>query len=425
MAEYWDRAVYIFEHGRLYENSFRTPGYPVALALSFHLGSGPSLYAARMLNVFSGVAMALLTYWLTRRTASPRSSLVAALAVALYPSFLMHTAVVATEAFFMPPLLATLIAATYPGRLAAAATGVFIGLTISVRPSGLALLPTILVSCLRPEQFGATSHPSPFWIKFGLARATLILVSCACTLAPWWLHNFRIHQRFIPTDTGLGVNLMIGNGPNATGNYESTVLGPLVTAPDSRTPSGSDRLAAQALSYAWQHPAATLSLIPRKVLHLLSMEWRDPALVYSWSFLGPLQPYTVWFLGLLTALSFPLVLIAAAIGLAVRAGTARPVLLPSLLFVGTTVLMHVILFGEARYHLPLVPLLALFATGVAKWRHGFNPWRLTAATVAILWLAVQSWSPQIGIMRTILPKLAAPDGWTSHLVYDDFLRPYQ
>src|SRR5687768_16761946 len=43
MQDYWQRALYMAEHARLYENSYRMPGYPAALALVFALGSGASL----------------------------------------------------------------------------------------------------------------------------------------------------------------------------------------------------------------------------------------------------------------------------------------------------------------------------------------------------------------------------------------------
>lgn len=79
MREYWERAVYIAQHGRLYENSWRMPGYPILVALAFGLGSGPSFLAARVAYAGTGAVTALLTYWLARRSARPNVALAAGL----------------------------------------------------------------------------------------------------------------------------------------------------------------------------------------------------------------------------------------------------------------------------------------------------------------------------------------------------------
>ena len=113
LAEYWDRTVFIIENGRLYENSTRMPGYPVALAIVLTLfGAGPSLAAARIFNAIAGAVAAVLTYWLARRSAGRAASTIAACVMALYPSFLIYTAFTATEAVVTVPHMGALVAAS-------------------------------------------------------------------------------------------------------------------------------------------------------------------------------------------------------------------------------------------------------------------------------------------------------------------------
>ncbi|MBP7777263.1 MAG: hypothetical protein KA371_09060 [Acidobacteria bacterium] len=58
MAEYWERALYLFRHGQLYPDSWRMPGLPVALSAAFIAVGHASLEAARGLNVLAGMLAA-------------------------------------------------------------------------------------------------------------------------------------------------------------------------------------------------------------------------------------------------------------------------------------------------------------------------------------------------------------------------------
>ncbi len=212
MLDYWERATYMAANGRLYENSWRMPGYPAALAAAFSLGSGPSLHAVRMFNAFAGAAVALLTYWLARRTAGVRAAFAAGLAIALYPSFVIYTTFVATEAVVGLPLVAALIASTYSSRRAAAICGMCAALTTLTRPAGIALLPAIAAAFAPARDAGGRS-------RWSVVHPMLVATCFALTMTPWWVHNARLHGRFVPLDTTGGINLLIGSGPLANGHW--------------------------------------------------------------------------------------------------------------------------------------------------------------------------------------------------------------
>jgi 4-amino-4-deoxy-L-arabinose transferase-like glycosyltransferase len=419
MAEYWNRAVFILEHGELYENSTRMPAYPLVLALVLRLFQvGPSLEAARLFNALAGAAAAMLTYWLARRTANTRAALFAALAVALYPSLVIYTTFTATEAVVTVPLLGALIAATYGSYRAAVIAGMCAALSALVRPAGIAILLPVLVGVT------STSRESGRWVPAGL-RSALVVVAFAFVMLPWWLHNARLHGRFVPLDTSGGINMAIGNNPHASGTYrwrEARHLYAMNLVPvEVATPASSDAAAAVAFRHIREHPGEFVRLVPRKLAALFALEGREHAYLYSLGFFGPRRAATLWMWSIALTSSFPLLLAAAVGGLAVRRGISPQVLVPALVFIAAIAMLHVMSFGDPRYHLPIVPVLAVLATGLARAvANGVSPSRLASGVVIVALLAT-AWSAQLSTYRAALGKLTAPTGWNSQLSYDDLL----
>ncbi len=417
MADYWERAIYIVQHGTLYPTSHRMPAYPAALALAFALGSGPSLTTVRLFNVVAGAATAVLTYWLARRTAGPRASFAAGLVVALYPSLLIYSTLIATEMLIPVPLLGALIASTYRSRRAAIAAGLCAGLAALARPAAIGVLPAVFVS------WSGMRSPNSTW-RPALVAPLLVLGAFALTMSPWWVHNAKLYGRFVPLDTTGGMSLAIGNNEVASGIYRwretREMMDRHLVGVNVDTPAGSDRATAVAVRFMREHPGAAIRLIPLRLAALFGVEGREHAWLYSFGFFGERTSTTVQMWALAIALAFPLLLAAALLGLSVGGGISKPVLLVTVLFLAFTIGMHAISIGDPRFHIPLVPVLAVLATGVAHAKNGFSRIRLAAAAVAIALLAV-AWSAQFATYWAALAKLAPPGGWMSHIPYDDLM----
>ena len=417
MADYWERALYIFQHGALYPSSLRMPGYPAGLALAFAIASGPSLTAARIFNVAAGVAASLLTYWFARRTAGVRASAAAALVVAFYPTFLIYTTLIPTEILVPVPLVAALVASTYRGPWAAAVAGACAGLATLVRPAAIALLPAVCVATARVAWSERRRRDA-------LLAPLVAAVACALTMAPWWIHNARLYGRFVPLDTTGGATLAIGNNELASGIYRWRETGEMIArhlpGVELNTPDGSDRLTGVAVRFVREHPAAAIRLVPLRLGALFGVEGREHAWLYSFGFFGQRDPATVRLWALAIMVSFPLLLIAALLGWSVRGGLATPVRDAALLTLAFTVAMHAISIGDPRFHVPLVPIFAVLATGLAKMRNGFSKVRLAAAAIGVTLLAV-AWAAQLAIYWAALAKLAPAGGWMTQIPYDDLL----
>jgi 4-amino-4-deoxy-L-arabinose transferase-like glycosyltransferase len=416
MLEYWERAVYIATHARLYENSWRMPGYPLVLAAVFAPAGGPSIEAARVFNAIAGTVATLLTYWLARRSAGSKAAAAAALAVAIYPSFLIYTTFIATEAVVTVPILGALLASTFPSRRAAAASGACAACATLVRPAGIALLPAVLLTLARHRQGDRT-----IW---SVVHPTIAALSFCVVLAPWWAHNARLHGRFVPLDTTAGINFLIGTGPLASGQWDWSEVSRLhveyLPGVDTTTPDGSDRAASLAARFMLEHPWRVASLVPAKLSGLMALEGREHAYLYSFGYFGPRHERSVWAWGVSILASFPLLVVAAIAGGVVRAGVSARVLAPCGLFLIVSVAMHLVSFGDPRFHLPFVPILAVLATGLERWRNGLVPWRAVAAAALIVLLAI-AWRDQVAVYSEALRRLAAPGGWTTQLSFDDLL----
>jgi hypothetical protein len=123
---------------------------------------------------------------------------------------------------------------------------------------------------------------------------------------------------------------------------------------------------------------------------------------------------TTWGVAILA--SFPLLVVAAAIGAARARGPLTATHVALVAFVVLTCVLHVASFGESRFHLPLVPVLAV----AASLGHGPLPnagvSRLAAAGVIVVLLAV-AWTRQAPELVSALQRLRAADGATAALPY--------
>lgn len=416
MAEYWERGVYLYQNAALFPDSWRMPGLPALLALAFLATDGPSLDAARLLNVVAGSLATALTYWLARRDSTLVGATLAATIVAIYPTLVLYTGLVATEAVVAVPVLGALIAASYRTRRAAIALGLLIGGALLVRPASVALLPAALVALAMPS---SDERRATRGLRFGLFFAALCL-----SLLPWWMHNYHLHRRFVPLDTTGGLNLLIGSNALATGRWDWSLVALLqrehLTGVDVTTPAGSDVAARVAVGHASTNVVQWAGLIPSKLSGLFALEGREHAFLYSIGYFGQQTSGIVTAWAAAVVASFPLLTLGTLAGLASAGSVGRAAGLPSVVFLVSAVGLHLLSFGDPRFHLPLVPPMAVLCAGVARIPRDVPRWRgLCLAALFVAMLA--PWSAQLGNYWRFIPTLTAPDGWQSNLPFDDLL----
>jgi 4-amino-4-deoxy-L-arabinose transferase-like glycosyltransferase len=333
------------------------PGYPVFLGGIYKATSG-SRGAARLAQAVLGAATAVLAAALARRLLSQEVGVVTGTIVALLPSHVLYSSALMSEVLFTFLLLAAFMLGTQNrSRWSAACAGVTFGAATLVRAQGLVLVLALFASWWALGYWRAPNR------RASALLAAVLLGALAFTLMPWTVRNAMRMDTAAPVATNLGLNLWIGNNPDATG----TVMDAPVAAfdaevsalPNPQREVRFDALARNAaLRYIAHHPAETIGRAPVKIFET----YRNDRSFASWY-----EPPGTRYLsdrarqriGRASDAGYLLLLVAAAAGLSMllRARSPAAALPMGGLLLWT--LVSVVFFGDSRYHLPLVPLLAI------------------------------------------------------------------
>jgi len=284
---YHDRAL-AWSEGRAGSelDLFRAPFYPFLLGQLYRVfGSGP--YVARIFQMLLGLAAILLVHRIGNRAYGPPVGLVAAAFSLLYNPFIYYENETLTTSLLLFLLLLgffLLLGLQEGKRFWALAAGAVLGLAAATYPTALALYPFVLlwsVWCARSRAMRTLPVLAP--LAIGLALPPL-------AAAAW---NTRTHGAFVLATQG-GVNLYIGNNPNADGRtaivpdwrdiayetkeYEDNVSLAAIRVAERETgrrlsPGEADRFwRERALEWIASRPADALRLFGRKIVYLASDE---------------------------------------------------------------------------------------------------------------------------------------------------------
>jgi len=357
--------------------TFRAPLYPVFLAIIYFIsGLEWRFLAARLVQAVLGALLVPLTYALGKRLFpdEERIARFAAVAVAIYPLFLMFPLALATENLFFLLVLATLVALLRAGETHATrdyllAGGLF-GLAVLNRSVIVAFLPLAMLWA---------------WFAVKDRKGSLILLLCVVVLTlPWAARNTRLHGKPTYVETSMGFNLYLGYHPEGDGSFQSDLALDLLPILDD---AERDRIGTQAaLGFIRDDPGRVPYLVLRKLGHFFSLERRALTYFYANNFFGYIPTPLLVLLSLVFVLPFVVIASLAALGSPFIHWDKRRILV-LLLMVGY-ITPHLLIMAEERFHLTLVPIFAVLA-GYA-WVKRKELWAraLTAAARPRLALAV-------------------------------------
>jgi len=416
MAQYQERAQHLAATGTLWPDALRGPGYPALLAAAYRL-LGDSLWSARVANALVGGALVFATGVLARAAGAGARAWIASAIVAGYPALVLSSVYLMPEGLYALLVVAALAAVRHRSAAFAAAAGALAGAAMLTRSVGVALAAAPLAVWGRAWRRGEVPA------GVAAARVGLFAAACAIVLAPWLLFTTRVAGGPM-LDATSGVNLLLGNHPGATGRLVLGDEGPLrerFVAGAASVAEGNARAIAAGVAWASANPRAGLRLAAAKLGYLFGLEGREHAWLYGHAYFGERRAVTVIGWGGLLIVSFPLLCVAAAIGMVRAPRPAPPALVASLAMIGATAALHVVSFGESRFHLPLVPLLAVMASlggagSAGAGRRAAAPGRPIARIVVVsLLLAALAvgWTRQWPELRGQLERLRAADGWRS------------
>jgi tetratricopeptide (TPR) repeat protein len=409
------------------EAFFRAPAYAYFLGGIYRV-FGHSYWAARIIQALLGSVSCVLLYQLGLRIFRPTAALIGAGAMALYGPLVffdgeLHSPVL--EVFLDLAFLVLVIAAAEnsqrPARLWLAA-GLVLGLSTLTRPNILVAAPLALWWLWARSPAG---NPRAAWAALFLG-ATLLFPALVT------LRNWRVSGDPVFIGTQGGINLYLGNRPEAdgftpstprryeyAGEYEDSVA--LYGRKAAEEALGRPLKASEAQAYwvrqvlSWwrEHPAEALALTWKKwVLAWTHGEIRNNhAFDFVRAEFAPalwVCPFGFWFAGPLGILGMLL------------SWRTHPAARPLALFVLAYVASFVLFFVADRFRLPVVPPLLLFAGYAVVWL-AQQPGQRTSAQAkpgahlagALGVLVALSLFIGVDWYRTVTPATRALDHWSA------------
>jgi len=343
----------------------RTPGYPLLLTPMYWLADEPPTLVLRMVGVVCGTLAIALAAWIARMLFDPLAAVLAAVLVAFYPGAIAMSVFILSEAPFAPLMLlnlgwliVSLRAEDSPRRIQfAALSGLAFGLAILMRPSWL-MFP------LFAAPIGLLFYEHR---KQQLQAYVTAAVVAAAVLMPWWVRNYVVIGKFVPTTLQVGASLYDGISPMATGASDMSYVpefkqdlaaeeaerqGPLSGTFESRL---DDRMKQAAIDWATQNPGQVIALAGIKF-------WR------YWTPFGN-DAEVIGKMGLVTALGYlPIVVtgLLATVLFARRGWVYLMLAFPIFYFC----CLHLVFVSSIRYRQPPMLALAILSAGLlaAWWR---------------------------------------------------------
>jgi hypothetical protein len=365
--------------------SVRAPLFPMLLAAMIYLDGG-DLELGHLLGVLLGVVGVWLVYGLAREIfADRRIALWGASLAALYPGLVTYAAMLETETlyivFFLAVLLISIKLVNSPRGAFAAGLGVFGGLAAVTRAVFVPFFPLLLLGLW----FVRIKDGWP-WFRQILIAGVLFLV----LLLPWGIRNFEIHQRIIPVSTFAGQSLLLGNNPFSSGT--------------TRLADGFEGWVAEQIEYRTGHPPEELKEIERSDVswdiardYILDHPRRFAELLVRKAYVLLIYPITnsdsYIPAQLVAVLADCILLLAAAAGWIV-APRRRGLIVGILAVCAFFAAVHILLHAEARYRLPLIPLLCVLAGAgaagllTAGGRELLRKRRGSVMWLALMWVAI-------------------------------------
>ncbi|MCI0596405.1 MAG: tetratricopeptide repeat protein [candidate division Zixibacteria bacterium] len=363
-ARYHDEWAQAIAAGKLTQPQafFRAPLYPYLLGLVYYI-FGHNYYAPRIVQYLIGSFGVVLLALLAARLFGKKTGIVAGLVFATYASVIYFEGELLLDFLLIPLDLLILIflykAKESPSPVNWLLAGLWLGLSAITRPNILIFIPAVL-----------------FWIWYGFHKserpqrqlkfAGLFLTGVILPILPVAVHNYRAEKPLVLIASQGGINFYIGNNPNADGftsmlpgrlqtNWELADIRAMAKAETGRElPSAelSDFWYQKGLDFWKSRPVDAFKLLLKKTYLLFTRfeisNNQDIYLFWKNSSLIRFLPVGFWLIG-------PLGLLGIVFSFVNQ--RARFLSVFVLLYAASVILF----FVNARFRLPVLPFLTLFA----------------------------------------------------------------
>jgi Flp pilus assembly protein TadD/4-amino-4-deoxy-L-arabinose transferase-like glycosyltransferase len=364
---------------------FRAPLYPYLLGLSFVLVRG-SLIASRIIQMFWGSLLPVAIYFLGRRVFDRRAAFGAAAVAAVYPFFVYfdHEFLIVSLVVLLDVLLLTTVlrADEVPSWGRWLLAGVVLGLSATARPNVLAVAPFLALWVWdgARSSYCPTGDPhcvahltgrTPF--RAAARRVAVLALGTVIVILPVTARNFALERDFVLVAAQGGVNFYIGNNEWADGisailpqygeawQYKDAVK--IAELEESRVLKPSEVSGywyRKGRQFLLAHPAAAARLYVKKlVLFWDRYEHANNKDIYYFGRMSPVFALFSW-------LHFGVIAPLAVVGMWFASRRNRRAAL-LLVFIFSYMAGVLLFFVNARYRLPILPALMVFAGAGGVW----------------------------------------------------------
>ncbi|MDP8248295.1 MAG: tetratricopeptide repeat protein [Candidatus Tritonobacter lacicola] len=394
LLAYHDWALRIARGDWLGQYVFRqAPLYPYILAL-FYKAAGPDLLMVRVIQIVMGSLSCVLIYRLGAACFGEREGVIAGILSCCYAPFIFYDGMIMKTSLgiFLNLLLVLLLLKRRPGKGTARlfGAGIILGLSALVKENMLILAPILALWLALSER--------------KVRPAALLLAGVIIVTAPVTARNYVVGRDFVPIACNFGFTLYSGNNPSADGTQQPPaairrtpryeypdykLLAERATGKTLKPSEVSAFWAGQATKFAKTYPLSALKLLALKLaLFWNSYEIADNHNLYFFKTLFPVLRAAPLGFGIIGPLGL--------FGMVLFMRNWRKCLV-LYLFILSYMVSVVIFYVSARFRLPAVPFLILFASAslvtLYDWLRD-GRWRYlipALASLAILCVIVGGW----------------------------------
>jgi len=253
-------------------------------------------------------------------------------------------------------------------------------------------------------------------------RALFAVLSFFLVITPWIVRNTLLHHKLTGIETSMGYNLYLGYHPKGNGSF---VFGPSLDLLTILDDAQRDHVGTQkAIEFIKAQPERFIPLAINRLGFFFGLEKRVLMYFYSNNLLGYVPRPLLLTISAVLLLPFVTISLSAALGLVYLRNKPEHILL-ILLLIGY-LLPHVLILSEDRFHLALVPYLAILAAQV--WVNGLAPFKIrwnesnlgkvfVVIAVSCVFLLLINWSFELTRDADKISQLLGPSGNQTYFPY--------
>lgn len=332
--------------------SFKEPFYSFFLASIYYI-FGQNYVSVRIIQAVLGTLTCIIIFLVAKRLFNDKTAIISALISCFYPVFIKTTEYILTENLYTFLLIAAVFFLLRyiqgSGYKNLAFCGAILGIA-SLTRSVIVFFPVFILTLLGRKIISLRCGSKKYVIGLVIFLFFFIL-----PIVPWAIRNWKVHHRFVPISTTLGIGLYTSYVPNEGKLYGLTARDEVVEKSRSIESEAeqSDFLTMQALKYIKNNPIRVLKLEILKTAYFWS--------VFDWEIIGN-GVYNFMY-------GFVMPFFILGIFINKRFRELLPVYLPILY----GFFMALVFYGSPRFRLPVEPyIIIISAAGITGFIQRFS-----------------------------------------------------